>query len=229
MDFIPVIDLKEGQVVQAIAGQRDHYQPIRSQLFSGANPFTALEAILSQGFFSTVYIADLDRLMGVGSHQALIQALISRFPTVRFWVDAGGPDAVQPEGSSNLTPVIGTESLVDGRLPEGFGPSDDWILSLDFIRGQPMGSAEIISQPQRWPKNVIVMSLDAVGRGLGPDLDLFDCMQQVNTRSRYFLAGGVRNRLDVLQARAAGAAGILLASALHKGDLTAETLSEFSA
>ena len=229
MDFIPVIDLKEGQVVQAIAGQRDHYQPIRSQLFSGANPFIALEAILSWDVFSTVYIADLDRLMGVGSHQALIQALIRRFPTVRFWVDAGGPDAVQPQGSTYPTPVIGTESLADGQLPAGFGPLDDWILSLDFIGGQPMGSAEIISQPQRWPKNVIVMSLDAVGRGLGPDLDRFRALQQVSTRPRYFLAGGVRNRTDVLQARAAGAAGILLASALHKGDLTADTVSEFSA
>lgn len=229
MDFIPVIDLKEGQVVQAIAGQRDHYQPIRSQLFSGANPFTALEAILSQGFFSTVYIADLDRLMGMGSHQSLIQALISGFPKVRFWVDAGGPDPVQSKGSSNLTPVIGTESLVDGRLPESSGPPDDWILSLDFMGGQLMGSAKVLSQPQNWPKNVILMSLDAVGRGLGPDLDRFRTLQQVNTRPRYFLAGGVRNRTDVLQARAAGAAGILLASALHSGDLSAETLSEFGA
>src|SRR4051812_2217086 len=38
MQLIPVIDLKAGQAVRAVAGDRAHYQPLRSVLHAGGDP-----------------------------------------------------------------------------------------------------------------------------------------------------------------------------------------------
>jgi phosphoribosylformimino-5-aminoimidazole carboxamide ribotide isomerase len=219
MELIPVIDLKGGVVVKAIAGRRKDYQPIRSHLFEGASPSVALEGILRAGHFPTVYIADLDRLMGVGSQHDQIDALVRSVPGVEFWVDSGWPDRRGPLWPPNMKPVIGTESFEKGEIPKSLGSSDEWILSLDFMASELIGPPAILSMSEKWPRKVIVMSLGAVGRQLGPDFDLLSRLQSRNSQTQFFLAGGVRNLSDVNKAGDLGAAGVLMASALHAGHL----------
>jgi phosphoribosylformimino-5-aminoimidazole carboxamide ribotide isomerase len=65
------------------------------------------------------------------------------------------------------------------------------------------------------------MTLDRVGADAGPDLDTLAAIQARAPRARLFGAGGIRGEADLQAARAAGAAGWLVASALHDGKLGA--------
>jgi phosphoribosylformimino-5-aminoimidazole carboxamide ribotide isomerase len=66
---------------------------------------------------------------------------------------------------------------------------------------------------------VIVMTLDRVGAGSGPDLATFTQMQALAPDRSWIGAGGVRDAGDLRAAAEAGAAGWLVASALHDGTL----------
>jgi phosphoribosylformimino-5-aminoimidazole carboxamide ribotide isomerase len=59
------------------------------------------------------------------------------------------------------------------------------------------------------------MTLEQVGTDAGPDLETFAALSQLNAAVRWFGAGGVRDQGDLERARAAGASGWLVASALH--------------
>ncbi|MFM8221178.1 MAG: nickel transporter, partial [Planctomycetaceae bacterium] len=45
MQVIPVLDLLGGVVVRGVAGQRDSYRPIVSQLVDGAEPLAVARAL----------------------------------------------------------------------------------------------------------------------------------------------------------------------------------------
>jgi phosphoribosylformimino-5-aminoimidazole carboxamide ribotide isomerase len=63
------------------------------------------------------------------------------------------------------------------------------------------------------------MTLDRVGSDVGVDLHTLAQVKQRAPRARVFGAGGVRDAADLAQAEQAGAAGWLVASALHAGQL----------
>ena len=68
------------------------------------------------------------------------------------------------------------------------------------------------------------MTLDRVGAGLGPDLGAFNRLRRAAPDREWVGAGGVRNRVDLDAAAAAGASAWLVASALHDGMLHAAPL-----
>jgi phosphoribosylformimino-5-aminoimidazole carboxamide ribotide isomerase len=71
---------------------------------------------------------------------------------------------------------------------------------------------------------VIVMTLARVGSGTGPDVQrVAEIVERAGQRHVY-AAGGVRDLDDVEALRTAGAAGVLLATALHSGKITAGDL-----
>jgi phosphoribosylformimino-5-aminoimidazole carboxamide ribotide isomerase len=72
------------------------------------------------------------------------------------------------------------------------------------------------------------MTLDRVGSGGGPDVArLKEIAGRAGSR-RVYAAGGIRNRADLDGIAAAGAAGALVASALHAGKITASDLKEIA-
>ena len=78
--------------------------------------------------------------------------------------------------------------------------------------------------PSLWPRRVIVMTLGAVGGGLGPDLDRLRTILELAGDRQVFAAGGVRDSTDLEALAALGCAGVLVASALHDGRLGADDL-----
>src|SRR5206468_12219845 len=93
------------------------------------------------------------------------------------------------------------------------------ILSLDSRREQPLDPSGTWQRPEAWPRTVIVMTLDRVGAGSGPDLASFGRLRALAPDRTWIGAGGARDREDLRAAAQAGAAGWLLASALHDGTL----------
>jgi uncharacterized protein related to proFAR isomerase len=70
----------------------------------------------------------------------------------------------------------------------------------------------------------IVLDLARVGSGEGPDLALVGALRARVPEVELLAGGGVRDAADLRALAAAGAAGALVATALHSGTITAEEL-----
>lgn len=226
MQIIPVIDLKDGRVVHASGGDRSRYQPIdlHSRIVSGSSIEAVVSALLALHPFSAFYIADLNAIECDGSHRHIIEPLVRRYPALDFWVDSGlrypNSSRDQPD---NLKTVIGTET---GSEPYDLSDSAA-ILSLDFKNNRALGNPAWLELPQYWPDTVIAMTLDMVGAGRGPDFAGLDSLRCRNPHTRWIAAGGVRGINDLQRLATAGLSGVLVASALHNGNIGASALSKF--
>jgi phosphoribosylformimino-5-aminoimidazole carboxamide ribotide isomerase len=232
--IVPVLDLKGGQVVHARAGERARYMPIRSRLAAGSEPRAVLDGLLSLARFRRIYIADLDAIEGRGDHGPLIAALAREFRDIGFWLDGGfaGAAAASAARTHGAAPVLGSESLPDAAALSDavmrLGKAD-CVLSLDYRGDGFVGPAAIETSPALWPDQIIAMTLSRVGSGAGPDTRRLAEVQRSAGARRVFAAGGVRDAGDLARLAAMGLAGVLVASALHDGRLTAAELTAFDA
>lgn len=230
--IIPVLDLKHGKVVRARAGDRVNYQPIVTPLSPTSEAPDVLRGLRTLAPFPIVYVADLDAISGEGGHGEVLRALVASTPGVEFWLDGGFASAASARGAATagMVPVLGSESLSGtSELPKaramlGRGTI---VLSLDYRAGQFMGAPEIEHQPDLWPDRIILMTLDRVGTGTGPDFDALKGLVRRAAGRAVFAAGGVRDGADLDQLRAIGVAGVLVATALHDGRLSAAAVSRF--
>lgn len=218
MQLIPVIDIRRGDVLRAVAGDRAHYRPLATPLAKTSAPIDVVAGLLTLYRFETIYVADLDAIEGPGDNRADILRLLEAFPDLRLMVDAG-PRFCDWRGHRRVDAVMGSESLTDAEtLP--FAHDDPHVLlSLDFRDELFLGPEALLSSPQLWPKQLIVMTLARVGADAGPDFArLAEIIARAGERSVY-AAGGVRGADDLARLEALGAAGALVASALHDGRL----------
>ncbi len=231
MDVIPVIDLKHGLVVHARQGQRDAYQPLVTPLSPSSRPEDVVAGLLRLHPFRRIYVADLDAIERRGSHATALAILAARYPELEFWVDDGTADAAQARAWSASHAgalVIGSESQSDAAILEVTRDDPRIILSLDFRGDAFQGPPDILEHPETWPARVIVMTLARVGAAAGPDLArVGDTVRRAGKRQVY-AAGGVRNGDDLRALADTGAAGVLVATALHAGTVTAGDLKENS-
>jgi HisA/HisF family protein len=224
--IIPVLDLKHGKVVRARAGDRANYQPIVTPLSPTSDAADVLRGLTGLAPFSTVYIADLDAITGEGSHGAVLRDLAAAAPDIEFWLDGGfaSIEAARAGLPAQMTPVFGSESLAEVEVlaaaRKNFGPGG-LILSLDYRASGFMGPAEIEHRVELWPSRIILMTLDRVGTGAGPDLDALAALVERAGGRAVFAAGGVRGEDDLARLREIGVAGVLVATALHDGRLSA--------
>jgi len=231
LHLIPVIDLLDGQVVHAREGRRAEYAPIRSGLCKGAEPETIMAALLDLHPFRTFYFADLDAIQRQGSNRKIIGRLHARFPATSIWADTGIAHAAALTdwvGANLGRSVIGSESLADGQFMAR-AKRHPVVLSLDFVGETFKGPVELLQDPGLWPADVLAMNLTRVGSDAGPDLKLISMLASKQPASRVYAAGGVRCVEDLQKVKAAGAAGALLATALHDGRIGTAELSAFQA
>jgi phosphoribosylformimino-5-aminoimidazole carboxamide ribotide isomerase len=243
MQILPVMDLLDGQVVRAVAGERWRYFPVRSGLTATAEPVSVARALLDLVPFSALYIADLDAITRGGSDRnfavlADICAEAGRRGIGELWLDAGLASwlgSLTEKARSygvNVVTVVGAESLAAASSLQSAGylpGATDWVLSLDYRAGKFLGPAGLDDCAELWPGRVIVMELSAIGVGGGPALERLDIMAltaRLAGRSdiAFFAGGGVRHADDLRTLAAHGAAGALVASALHDGHLDATAI-----
>ncbi|GEP08639.1 HisA/HisF-related TIM barrel protein [Methylobacterium gnaphalii] len=218
---IPVIDLRGGLVVRARAGDRDAYAPIRTPLASGSAPADIARGLLAACPAEVLYVADLDAIVDHSAPDLTsLRAIQAACPTAWLWLDAGfssmpAVGAFLAEGLGR--PVLGSESQVDSGLVRALG--DRAVLSLDSRRGEMLGPRELHDDPSCWPRDIIVMSLASVGAGSGPDVAALTRVISAAGGSAVYAAGGVRGPEDIETLQSLGAAGALVASAIHDGRL----------
>ncbi|AZG77588.1 HisA/HisF-related TIM barrel protein [Methylocystis rosea] len=227
MQIIPVIDIRNGAVMRARAGARDIYKPISTPLASTSAPADVVAGFLTLHPFEKIYIADLDAIEGRGDNRREIGALSECFPALRFMVDAGAASC-DWRGAARINCVIGSESLRDSDSLHAATHDPNVVLSLDFRDEFFLGPDALDQSPKLWPRRIIVMTLTRVGVSAGPD---FARVSQIIARAgdrRVFAAGGVRDADDLERLEAIGAAGALVATALHDGALTRADLDRFA-
>lgn len=229
MKVIPVIDLKGRQVVAARGGDRAGYLPIQTPLSPSSDPLDVVGGLLALFPFDTLYIADLDGIVDRGPDLATVARLHSAFPGLRLMVDNGAREAAAVGalfGIGGIVPVIGSETLAracDLATLIALSPTHV-ALSLDFAGDHFLGPGAVLGDVAAWPQTVIVMTLARVGADQGPDLGrLGEIVDRAGARA-VIAAGGVRGAADVTALARAGAAGVLVASALHSGKLKAGDL-----
>ena len=224
-------------MVRGVAGRREEYRPIVSQIAADAQPATVARALVERFGFDTVYVADLDaiqhgRLDGRGWQDIATAGL-------RLWLDAGIGNARSERKLVELT----KQTKVDFRLIVGLETLESldalkaiaktWkspIVSLDLKAGVPLTRIDQFrdAKPAEIARalhecgiqDLIVLDLADVGMNSGAStIDL--CREiAVGYRGTLIGGGGVRG-FDDLQALAdAGCSAALVASALHDGRLT---------
>lgn len=180
--------------------------------------------------FRHFYIADLDAILGQGSHQTTLESLRRVHPELEFWVDAGFADvqAARVWQSTGLgRPVLGSESLSETPTRSVFPVGA--VLSLDFRGDDFLGPTTLVRESEHWPSDVIVMTLARVGVGKGPDLARLEELRRLAPACHWYAAGGVRHAADLAELAQVGAAGVLLASALHDGAISCTELAALHA
>jgi len=227
MKIIPVIDLKNGVVVHARQGNREHYEPINTDLCKSSDIFQVIETFLGVYAFDSFYIADLNAITHQGNHDLLIADVLARYPQTTFWIDKGYQkyDKGIPT-ANNALPVLGSESYRNDTIAEIKAYNNNFILSLDYSKTNALGPEDLFSDPGFWPKNIIIMTLDRVGSNQGPDLKKLTGFCKQYPDKNFIAAGGIRNKQDCVLLSKADIHQALVASALHSRSIKPEDIAE---
>ncbi|MEQ8663586.1 MAG: HisA/HisF-related TIM barrel protein [Gammaproteobacteria bacterium] len=232
MQIIPVIDIKDGIAVHAVAGRRNDYRPLASRFTDSSDPHalvTALRAVLPVRW---CYVADLDAIMYARPNTVIIERIARDHADMTLLVDGGFSPARPPTSClacDNIGVVLASEALAgldELAALRAALPPPRTLLSLDRKDGERLGAAAVFDTPAAWPARVIHMNLSRVGGDAGPDFaGLATLSARAGPTREVFAAGGVRHRADLLQLRELGIAGVLVGSALHDGRLAADDLA----
>jgi HisA/HisF family protein len=225
MQIVPVIDIKDGVVVHARRGQRERYAPLQSPLVDGCEPVAVARALTAVCRTRTLYVADLDALAGAPVDEATLKALAS---VADPWVDAG---ATTPEAAAALhragaaRNVVGTESLGPGAqitppVLLSVDLRDGRLISQDPELADRAPAAAALLARALNVRELLVIDLARVGSGTGPPLHAVAELAAALPGVAIYAGGGVRDDADLRALESAGAAGALVATALHEGAVT---------
>jgi len=221
MRVVGVIDLKAGAAVHAVRGERERYRPL-------GDPLSLARTFRDALGLDELYVADLDAIGGGSGQDAIIASLARE---VRVMVDAGVSEPEQARALLDLGAhrvVVGTETLSGAdaldRLLAALG---EVVLSVDLrdgralsrdprVAGLPALDAVALLHRARL-REVIVLDLARVGSGTGPDTELIAELHAAFPGLELLAGGGVRDADDLRALADAGAAGALVATALHRG------------
>ena len=214
MRVIPVIDLRGGVVVHARRGRRDEYATLHT------DPVGLARELGERCRTRTLYVADLDAIEGGAPDAATLAALAA---VADVWLDAGaqtvpgmsrrviGTESLPSgaESSPGAAPLVLSVDLRDGRLIS----QDPALAGREAVAAVPLARALAVAE-------LLVIDLALVGSGEGPPLAAVAALGEALEGVEIYAGGGVRDDADLRALERAGAAGALVATALHEGRIT---------
>ena len=214
MDLILAMDLKGGFVVHGRSGERAGYLPLDWGAAPTAEPAPFVRHIAPR----FIYVADLDRIAGKDSHDAVIRECARLVE--RCYVDRGSRSPKDKLDAPGVITVIGTETAC-GPLSEYHG-----FLSVDVKDGValPKGGdpCDILAKANDWPfDGCILLNISAVGTGALPAKeDLLRYRDAYDSTLLY--GGGISGGHDLGIVRDSGFDGAIIGTALHRGAVPLE-------
>ena len=237
--LIPVLDLAHGEAVHAIGGRREEYQLVESVLTPGqvGNALALARAYREQLGATQCYVADLEAIQEKGLQSALIGRLAGPegFGS-GLLVDAGGVGIAGVKDLLDLgvaQVIAGLESLdtwSDLEQMVAVAGTDRVLFSLDLHQGRPIYHLDMGPRLERVSPGefldraaaigiagLIVIDLADVGSDAGPSTGPLIQELEAKYQLPLYAGGGVRGRKDVEVLMEAGASGVLVGTAVHKG------------
>jgi len=220
-----VLDLFNGSAVHAVRGEREKYQPIetKSLVVNTSDPLSILDELKPR----EVYVADLDRITGIGDNLELIGEIARKAETM---ADIG----ISSVGELDLllpacTPVLGTETG-SFDLIEMASSRRKVTVSIDLFGGDVLTRdptlkippLDLIRKLNPLPiKEIILLSLDRVGTSKGLEERFLEAAADLSDHP-VLLGGGVKDVSDLERLEEMGLAGALVATAIHDGSVPLE-------
>lgn len=249
---IPVLDLMIGQVVLAQGGQRDQYRPVHSRLTHSSRPLDVAQAIFNQTGCDWLYVADIDSFAGGQPNWLVYQELLQR--GFGLWIDANWLQehryrmlADKLGAEPRLKVIVSSETLQSEAefavLAELQESGLSTIFSLDRKGDAVITSpGELHQRPplelvqlayQQGVRDLIVLDLESVGTGCGvPDsgsaTTLIGEIAAELPDVRLISGGGVRHADDIRRWLELGCHHVLVASAIHDGNLTPDDITRLT-
>lgn len=240
MELIPVMDLLDGQVVHAVGGNRERYQPFHASRYIFDTPRDLAQAWIEDWDPIAIYVADLNSIEGRGDNRKSIAEFSGL--TTRFLVDAGfrnWRDSLKLfqslPGDLNWVPVFGTETLESpedlavGLSDGGAWSLDECFISVDCRRnrivgpgGQELGRSDeglrLVSQlAELGFRNFIILDLDSVGTGDSQWITWLPSQVGNQYSLKLLAGGGIGDWSQIESLGRWGFSGALVATALHSG------------
>jgi phosphoribosylformimino-5-aminoimidazole carboxamide ribotide isomerase len=228
--LIFVMDVLEGIVVHAKRGEREKYEPIQrfSSIVSSSDPARIIEEINPE----TLYIADLNRIMGTGDNKETIRGIRTKNRGMRIIVDYGVTrmeelkEAVEAEIADNV--ILGTETTCMELIAEASALMESTIsVSIDLCNKEVLTKDKrmkidplsLLQALNAYPiADVIVLELDRVGTKSGIDFEFLTRAVALSEHN-ILCGGGVRSCEDVRKMAEIGVRGALVATAIHDGSI----------
>ncbi len=236
MRVIPVIDIMHSKVVHAIAGERERYKAVRSVLVGNSDPLSVARAFQKLGL-EELYIADLDAIRRIGHNHRVIGQIVAE-TGMKIMVDAGfrradEVDKYVEKGVEKI--VLATETLESfEEIPKLINAHKMPVAaSIDVKFGHVVARSDLMRLrleelirkfEGEGASEIILLSLDRVGTQGGPDFESLNLALQC-TNMPVLVGGGVISIEDIRLLRDHGAAGVLVATSLHKGVITREDIN----
>jgi phosphoribosylformimino-5-aminoimidazole carboxamide ribotide isomerase len=227
MRCILACDLKGGIVVKGVKGEREKYLPVNlsSRIVNTSSPADLINSIRPK----ETYIADLDRIMGVGDHLDTIKAMSRMTETM---ADTGISSVADFELTLGVagSAVLGTETAPLSVIEQCQGKHT--VVSLDMKHGKTMhcdpaldmAPLDVLKLLDGLELNaVILLDIGRVGSGEGIDVPLVTSAASASKHD-IIVGGGVRDMADLDLLKTCGASGAIVASAVHDGKIPLELL-----
>ncbi|MDD4136964.1 MAG: HisA/HisF-related TIM barrel protein [Methanoregula sp.] len=210
MELVLAMDLRHNVVVHGKSGHRANYKPLDWGCSPTAEPVGFVRAIRPK----SIYIADLDRIEGTGSHDAIVRQCAQQVSVC--YVDRGCRSPDDMLQGYHIENIIGTETGGDelSRYHGGF-------LSLDIKDGRVIPDnrdpAGVLRQANGWKfDGCIILNISGVGTETGINRQALEKMRSAFHR-KLFYGGGVASIADLQVLSDAGIDGAIIATALHHG------------
>lgn len=219
MHIIPAIDLLNKKVVKAFAGNRDEYKELFINSKDYSDPLVFIDLLVNKLKFKLIYIADLDAINDSGIKNWLfLKKIFQKFPQIFFWIDAGFSNLdeiirfknfINPTNNYlKIKVVVGTESFQKSekttKLPKYC------IFSLDFNDSESEWLDSIKKKSE-----IILMFIKRVG-GRGVDWEKMKWLENIIPISKCYIAGGIKNDLELEKIKKKGYKGVLVSTILHR-------------
>lgn len=239
MRILPVIDLMKGQVVQAVRGDRANYRPVQSVLVHDARPLSVARALREATGCDEFYVADLDAIMGEPPQWRVLREMADEIEA-DFSVDAGITDtarAVKAMEAGAARVIVCSETLENMDTPRAIRSAlsaERLLFSVDVVKGRVRSRCPVLEDADPlavldlmahagWSR-FILLTLDRVGAGGGPDWPLLEEAGSRFPELSLIAGGGVRTPQDLQRLAAMNVSGALIATSLHSGWITPEDL-----
>ncbi|MDD1679144.1 MAG: nickel transporter [Methanomicrobiales archaeon] len=219
MDVILAMDLMQGKVVHGRKGERATYRPLTWGLSPTTDPIEYVRFLRPR----FLYVADLDRIQGRGSHDDAIRSCSALVE--HTYLDRGCRSPSDCPHYPGITDVVGTETagddlsiyqggylsldLQDGKvLPRGTDP-------VSLLAG--FGSLDF--------EGVILLNIAAVGTSTMPaEVELRSWREACDCPLLY--GGGIAGADDLGLLQELGYQGAILSTALHRGRIPLALVQE---